>query len=74
MSGAPGFFSAFGNGEAAGKIVFILKSILQFDLVGVTGTDDFLEFFFKIPADDENHPVESGAHGIINRVIHNSFA
>ena len=73
MTCSPGLLTAFGNGEAPGKIVFILESIFEFDLVGITGTDDLLEFLFKIPADDENHPVEARTHGIVNRIIHDCF-
>ena len=73
--GAPGLFAAFGHMEAFRQIIELLEDILHSNAVAeVLGIDFGFEFLFKAVADDEDHFAETGADGVVDRIVHDDFA
>ena len=73
--GAPGFLAAFGHLEAFGQIVQLLEHILHLDAVAeMLGVDFRFELLLKAVADNKDHFAESGADGVVDRIVHDDFA
>ncbi len=60
--------------EPCGQIVQSLKRIIHLDRPGVFRANGLAEGLLEIPPDHEHHAVESGAHGIEHRIVHDRFA
>jgi len=70
---APWLGASGGRREAGRKIVELLESVADGDLPFVTRADLRAEIFLDVAADEEHHAVESGAHGIMHRIIEEGF-
>ena len=60
--------------EAGRKIVELLESVADGDLSFVARADLRAKVFLDIAADEENHAVKSGPHGVMHRIIEEGFS
>ena len=74
MVGSPRFGTAFGAGEAFGKVIYGLEYQFAGNMAFVFGNNLVAEVLFKIFTDYENELAKTGIDGIVNRIIHDSFA
>ena len=74
LAGAPRLRASLRDPETGRQVVHVLKRVSDFDPVRVTAADRGAERLFDILADDEDHPVKTGAHRIEHGVIHDGFA
>ena len=74
MVGSPRFGTAFGAGEAFRKVIYGLEYQFAGNMAFVFGNNLVAEVLFKIFTDYENELAKTGIDGIVNRIIHDSFA
>ena len=66
----PGLHAAFGHGEPFGQVFKLLIDHLHGDPAAETiGREDLQELLGKGVADDEDHLAETGADGVIDRIV-----
>jgi len=61
-------------GESFGQVVQCLEYQFAWDVTFIFGDDFVAKILFEIFADNKNKFTKSGVNGIIDRIIHNSFA
>ena len=74
MVRAPRLHAAFGNRQPLGEVVQLLKDEIDGDAPAeAVGRKDLAELLFKRVADDENHLAETGADGVVDRIVDDGF-
>ena len=69
--GAPRLDAPFGNSSSLGQVVQLLEHELHGDAAAETlRGEDFAELLFERVADDENDLAETGADGVVDRIIY----
>src|SRR5690606_31326717 len=71
---APGLLPAGGQPMPLRQGVERLKNVVHLHLALEPRADRRAELRLKIAPDDEEHPVETGAHRVVNRVVQNRLA
>ena len=72
--GAPRLDAPFGNSSPLGQVVQLLEHELHGDAAAETlRGEDFAELLFERVADDENDLAETGADGVVDRIIYDGL-
>ena len=74
MAGAPGFYTAGGNGVALRQVAQLLIRVLYVDDPGQTRSDGGSEVILEFALDDEDYPLETGAQGVVDGIVDDQLA
>ena len=74
MRGTPWFGSPSRGNESSGQVVELLESVDHGQFSFVARTNLVAEVFFDLPADEENHAVESGPDGVVHGIVEQGLA
>ena len=74
MVGTPRFGAVGGASVSFGELVGGLEYYFNGYMALVFGEDFFAEVVFEVFTDYENDFTEAGAYGVVDRVVHDSFA